>query len=151
MRGMRQMTTEIIELTNDQLADLLAETQAFLDEYGWAQGEFKVVDGHYDAEKEEIIYGDVIGYCAIGGVLYSQGIEERFCCENPKVLAVSEALCRVIDIPEGLTHAENCTGINCRCTVNWVTVWNDSREKWEEIQDAFILAEKDARSGNVDE
>ena len=143
--------SELIEYDFD-LAQVLAESREWIEQKGWATGEFQVVDDHYGEEDEngeaEIIGYEVRGYCAMGGVLYSQRIEENMCAVDPRSLAVASALAQAV----GLTvdHPDTCTkGGVCTCVINWVTEWNDNNASEEDVLDAFMKAEKDARSGNV--
>lgn len=133
------------------LADVLAESREYIEQYGWGRGEFRVTEDEYgepddDGECEIVDYA-VIGYCAVGGVLYSQDIDEAECCVDPRTRAVADALCRVVGIKQH--HAESCTedGI-CTCVVNWITNWNDDDERTEQdVLDAFAKAEKVERMG----
>ena len=136
------------------LADLLAESRNLLVDVGWDTGEFRTVENEYDEPDEtgvaEIIDYTVLGYCAMGAVLYSQHIDESECSTDPRALAVAEALCRAAGIKEH--HTEVCVEAGkCACIVNWITTWNDAQTSAEPVLDAFMKAEKAARSGNVDE
>ena len=134
------------------LADLLAESREWLVNNGWDTGEFRTVEDEYGEPDEygeaEIIGYEVVGYCAVGAVLYSQHIEEENCSSDPRVRAVADALCRAVGLKTH--HQECCTkdGV-CTCVVNWVTTWNDAQTEITPVLDAFMKAEKDARSGNV--
>jgi hypothetical protein len=136
------------------LADVLAQSREYIEQNGWATGEFQVVENEYGVPDEndeaEIIDYEVIGYCAMGGVLYSQEIDEYMCSSDLRSLAVADALCRAVGLKTNHTPAE-CTrdGI-CSCVINLVTDWNDHTATEQEVLDAFMKAEKDARSGNVD-
>ena len=87
----------------------------------------------------------------MGAVLYELGIDENDCSTDHRTLALADALAKALDRSG---HAfEECTkeGV-CTCIINWVTHWNDNDDRTEQdVLDAFMKAEKDARSGNVDE
>jgi hypothetical protein len=145
---------DLMDQMNFDLADVLAESREWLTENGWGKGEFCVVENEYgepdDDGECEILDYTVIGYCAMGGALYSQQIEESYCAQDIRALAVADALSRALGLSEHHTEACTQTGL-CTCTVNWVTSWNDDdNTTWEMVEDAFIKAEKIARSGNVD-
>jgi hypothetical protein len=144
------------DVSNDELADLLAKSRDRLKEEGWVKGEFRLVENKYayddDSDEAEIIDYDVLGYCAMGAGLYELGIDEQDCSSDRRTLALAYALAKAADLDVGHTPGL-CTkdGI-CSCTINAVTHWNDNEDRTEqEVLDAFMKAEKDARSGNVDE
>jgi len=137
------------------LADILAQSREWIEQNGWAQREFQVIEdewGELDEEtgEKDIIGYEVVGYCAMGGVLYSQDIPEEQCGIDPRSRAVAEALTRVLGLQEH--HAQICTNDGvCSCVVNWITAWNDEKARTEdEVLDAFMKAEKIERSGDVE-
>jgi len=129
------------------LADILAESREYIETHGWGRGEFCVVENEYDDTGEEVLSWEVIGYCAMGGVLYSQGIDDEECVNDPRTRAVADALCRALDLKQH--HTESCTEIGiCTCVINWITTWNDDDARdAQEVLDAFAKAEKIERAG----
>ena len=143
------------DVSNDELADLLAKSRDRLKEEGWVKGEFRLMENEYadDADDDaEPINWEVVGYCAMGAGIYELGIDEQDCSTDHRTLALAYALAKAADLDVG--HSPRlCTkeGV-CSCTINAVTHWNDNEDRTEqEVLDAFMKAEKDARSGNVDE
>jgi hypothetical protein len=140
------------DLFEFDLADILAASREYIEKNGWSQGEFVLAENEYDEEGEEVVSYEILGYCAMGGVLYSQGIEENECATDPRSRAVAFALCEAIDLDT--VHYGSCDGLGgiCGCVINWVTTWNDDDLRTEQdVLDAFMKAEKNARGGNVDE
>lgn len=129
------------------LADILAESREFLENHGWARGEFMLVENEYDETGEEVVSWETVGYCAMGGVLYSQGISEDECIVDPRSRAVADALSRVLGLKTH--HADECTESGtCSCVINWITHWNDDDAKdVQEVLDVFAKAEKIERAG----
>jgi hypothetical protein len=116
------------------LADVLDESREYIEEHGWAQGEFIVYEENA-----------MVGVCSIGAVLYSQSIPEHECCSHPVVKAVSIALIKSLDLPP-LPH--QCVSNPCSCLISRVTTWNDLSNRTEqEVLDGFAKAAKIARAG----
>jgi hypothetical protein len=133
------------ELIDFDLADVLAESREYIDKYGWGKGEFVVKT--YDDNDDDY---EVIGYCAMGGVLYSQEIFESECSTDPRTRAVAAALANALGLAKHLST--ECTDDGqCSCVINWVTSWNDDDDRTkDDVLDAFMKAEKIARGGTVD-
>lgn len=152
---MSDLTSDLLGEIDFDLADVLAESRELLEHDGWGKGEFRITEDEYgepdDDGKCEIVKCEIVGYCAMGGVLYSQDIDESECATDPRVRAVAGALVKAAGL--SLSHtAEECTkdGV-CTCVVNWITAWNDRDDTtFEMVRDAYMRAEKDARSGNVE-
>lgn len=152
---MSDLTSDLLGEIDFDLADVLAESREWLVNNGWGQGEFRITEDEYgepdDDGECEIVNWEVVGYCAMGGYLYSQHIEEEHCSSDPGARAVAAALVQAIGL--GSHHPTECSDKGeCTCVINWVTSWNDDDKRTEQdVLDAFMKAEKEARSGNVDE
>ena len=108
-----------------EAADVLAESREYLEEHGWCRGAMQ----------------DYLGnVCSMGAICYSQHWANKSMTpfELNLFKTVCQALMQVIAKETGFRHD--------------IPQWNDSyaRDK-QEVLDLFMKAEKQARSGNVEE
>lgn len=109
-----------------EIADIIAEARDYLERHGWIRGELS----------------NDQGVCSLGAIIYSQGWDDEMLDPEHKELMdkVTQYLGMAV-VPEiAKVHLE----FN-------VPAWNDAEDREEqEVLDAFMKAEKIARSGNVE-
>lgn len=111
-------------------AEILAEAREYLEQYGWCQGNNQDSMGHV---------------CTYGAVVFSQGWqdEDRDCKAQfqPRLIKVLAKVVNVLDLDDEIGDG-SIPGV--------ITNWNDEyAESQEEVEDAFMKAEKIERNGNV--